>query len=1008
MPMSMRVCFATLLLFAASAPLFAEAPLVLTHPQLVSFEHPEPAFRVEEGRARLQLVRYRAMDGENSLRWSWDAPGSAIRCDVPINYQRRPDRIAGQLSMSAFGVWVYCESPVEGALRFEFGREGQAGCWFDFNLDFTGWRTAWVGFNRDMEGRPDEGMDFLRVRAPEGVPQGAVYLDGIVLSNPMDRRFAMADWQVPFVNRGAGMLARNTELAETPLPPEAEAAGRSPEANAAIAEIERRFQESILGVQDPLTPGGLARLEERFAFWRIAEEEGRIRGRRVWYSFQRNIYPRELHGEINEWFRRGTFRDYTGLMLELARAWHAAPDGETAERVAEMYLAMTRHLLDQGWAEGSALGTVRLLGYQARSWGPAVFLMREVLAEAGLLEAKARALQWYFQARRVVEPVPPERVNLDYFNIESYAHAIALLTLPDGPEKTGLLALFSQWLSEQIAVETPGTTGGFKPDGTAFHHSGHYPGYSFGALSTLGRLFRLMSGTPFALSDEARANYKRALMASRLFCNPQMTIATCGRHPFTGRSIQGMRFAYANFASSGGEGGEPFDREVAAALLRFSPEYMARRMELFGTEDIEPEPWPEGFWTLNYANMGVHWHDRTMVTLKGYSRYVWASEIYHRDNRYGRYQSNGSVLVMYPGGNAASGFAQDGWDWNRLPGTTAPHLPLDLLESPRVGTEMRYSTQTFAGSAHLDNRAGVFGVILEQPDRERYDPEFKARKSVFALGDMLVCLGSGIRAGDEEHNVETTLFQNALPMPDAPVFLNRPAPIAEFPYAADFGEEGGWLVDAVGTGYVLPPGQRAHLRRGWQHSRHNKTKEPTEGDFAVAWIDHGPAPQGASYHYAILLNADADKAADFHARMNRPGEEPYSVLQHDDRAHVVRSGDATGYVCFEAGPLEAEGLVRYVSRPAFVIVRQGDGGIRISVTDPDLNIPIPERRRYLLTDPAVPTIVEVEFAGNWALADGTPAPIETVPPVLSAGNTRLRVTCHHGIPVNLGLRDGGI
>jgi len=80
-----------------------------------------------------------------------------------------------------------------------------------------------------------------------------------------------------------------------------------------------------------------------------------------------------------------------------------------------------------------------------------------------------------------------------------------------------------------------------------------------------------------------------------------------------------------------------------------------------------------------------------MVTLKGYNTDVWCSEIYTKDNRYGRYQSYGSVQILASGrpvNSFASGFVEDGWDWNRVPGTTTIHLPLEKLENPLPGTLM--------------------------------------------------------------------------------------------------------------------------------------------------------------------------------------------------------------------------------------------------------------------------------------------------------------------------------
>lgn len=77
-----------------------------------------------------------------------------------------------------------------------------------------------------------------------------------------------------------------------------------------------------------------------------------------------------------------------------------------------------------------------------------------------------------------------------------------------------------------------------------------------------------------------------------------------------------------------------------------------------------------GFFVYNYGSAGIFRRADWMVTLKGYTTDVWGAEIYAKDNRYGRYQSYGSVQIMGKGNpvsRAGSGFVREGWDWNRLP-----------------------------------------------------------------------------------------------------------------------------------------------------------------------------------------------------------------------------------------------------------------------------------------------------------------------------------------------------
>ena len=68
------------------------------------------------------------------------------------------------------------------------------------------------------------------------------------------------------------------------------------------------------------------------------------------------------------------------------------------------------------------------------------------------------------------------------------------------------------------------------------------------------------------------------------------------------------------------------------------------------------------------------------------SYFVDALQIYLGANLYGRYLAHGSlqILTAAPGQTvtpATSGWQQEGFDWNRIPGVTSIHLPLEQLHS---------------------------------------------------------------------------------------------------------------------------------------------------------------------------------------------------------------------------------------------------------------------------------------------------------------------------------------
>lgn len=102
--------------------------------------------------------------------------------------------------LSAFIVWVYNEKAVDRKITFQFLKDGKVCTSFPFGINFTGWRAAWVCYERDMEGTPEEGMNELRILAPD--VEGELFIDHLIPASKVDARQQAADVQVPFVHKG--------------------------------------------------------------------------------------------------------------------------------------------------------------------------------------------------------------------------------------------------------------------------------------------------------------------------------------------------------------------------------------------------------------------------------------------------------------------------------------------------------------------------------------------------------------------------------------------------------------------------------------------------------------------------------------------------------------------------------------------------------------------------------------------------------------------------------------
>ena len=268
-----------------------------------------------------------------------------------------------------------------------------------------------------------------------------------------------------------------------------------------------------------------------------------------------------------------------------------------------------------------------------------------------------------------------------------------------------------------------------------------------------------------------------------------------------------------------------------------------------------------------------------------------------------------------PVGREASGIVRDGWDWSMWPGTTAIRLSHEQLK--HEGRDRNFSDETFVGGVNLKGQDGVFALKLHDT---RFNTSFRAVKTVFCFDDVLICLGSGIENDDGGHATVTPLFQAAI-SEDRPTGVNGER-VGAIPYAFS-GTTGqkAWLMDSRGNGYVVPDGGELRVQRQVQTSKDYGRDSGGTGAFELAYLDHGPMPQGASYHYAVLVQRSPDRVSAFASAPE------YDVWQRDREAHIVhhRGMKATGYALFDKDVRPTGGPVEAVSLPSLVMVQRSGG-----------------------------------------------------------------------------------
>jgi chondroitin-sulfate-ABC endolyase/exolyase len=904
-----------------------------THPKLLSFEENAAPLQCDPS-AVLKTTTEHYKHGAHSASWKWNKPSAQLTIPQPIGYlKNNPD--PKDNSLSTFIFWVYGKKALEAkTLRFEFLKNNKVCCWFDYGLNFTGWRGAWIAFDRDMQGTPQDGMDELRVTAPN-VNTGELLFDHIILSSYQDVRQHTADFQAPYINQNTKnhwLILNKSWANKFDLPVKNNI---NEEELIGLRKVEENLTKQLL----PKNGIEIEKLRKRFQNYGITPNpDGSVTGKPIFFERYAETYY-SLGGIRNTTIFNPlgqSLKQANDLLLDLAHAYHRAALNENKEEIAAMFVLFTKHLTDQGFTAGSAMGTLHHLGYNMRDYYPAMFLMKDVLIKAGLDQSIQQSMEWFSGTGEVkLKPSEPG-IDIDAFNTSLIGRLSSILMLKDSPEKATYLKSFSRWADNGLRI-APGLSPAIKPDGTLYHHSNHYPAYAIGGTEGAVAVVSLLSKTTYAISQEGHENLKKALLAMRFYCNlTEWPLSLSGRHPDgTGKLIP-EHFSQLALAGSP-DGKEKIDKELASAYMRLTQEKKDAYTKIFTSQGLQPELAPVGNRTFPYSCLSIHRRGDWMVSFRGFSRYLWNSETYETANLYGRYLDFGNMQIMASGkpvSNSASGFRQEGWDWNHWWGTTAMVLPMEQLKANVLNVdtfsgieEMLLSDESYAGGVSLANEQGVFAMKLH--DHDKYNGKLRARKSWFMFDNRIIALGSNIKNESKEFPVETTLFQEENPTTKDSILINNKV-VSAFPFKNQISGNS-TLSDAHGNAYFVKNGN-VRIERKEQHSLDQKTSKPTTGNFTTAVLSHGYAPSNGSYEYAVLIQPTQKEINSFEKA------KPYKVLRCDSIAHIVndKTAQTTGYAFFEAGKSNLKTEILTVSLPCLLMTRREGKSLRLSASDPDL------------------------------------------------------------------------
>ena len=911
---------------------------------VLSFEDGTAPAQSSKGSA-LSVSQEHSKLGISSLKWDWRKHEQYISIKGEIPYlPENPD--PKETSIASFVFWMYSPVLLDGTVRFSFLKDGRECCWFDYYLGFQGWRGSWVGFDRDMQGEPEIGMNEVRIYAPENIRRGTLYFDGLITSSFQDVRYHTPDFHAPYVNEKTDihwLVLNNSWKLALDIPQ------KSSLTDTELQDMKTVKDRFVQLITEKVKEYSFEEAVEMYDSYQLSfNPDGTINGKPIYFIRYGETYLNQGIPDAKQAFTKAgqLLKDLNDKMLRLAVTIMNCKDARQKEELSRMYVNLTRHLLDQGFAAGSGQGTLHHLGYSMRNFYTGPVIMQDVLKEAGLDGDVQQAMEWFSGVGEIKIAPAVLGMDIDAFNTSLMGRVASLLMLEDTPYKYAYMQALARWVDNGMK-HTEGLRPCFKTDGTVVHHRKAYPAYATGGFTGAVNAVWMLAKTSFAVSQESHRNLKDALLAMRFYCYDDIfPLAMSGRHPDGKGAL--IPSHYSRLAMAGSPDGKTeIDEELAAAFRRLAPKSKA-------FASIAPESTPQGTEYYGFSCSMSHRYGEDLVTIAGHSRYLWAAEIYQQANHYGRYLTHGSMDI--------GGFSMLGWDWCHIPGTTAAVLPMDQMKANVLNVdefsgyeEMLISDEWFAGGVTHEGRNGAFAMKLHEHDK--YNGTLRARKSFFAFENRIVCLGTDIENGLAGAPVHTTLFQKSLESSDKNTCCVY---------------EGGVIRDHDGVTYIVKDAD-IHFRSGVQHSLHEESDKPVEGLFEVAYIDHGDIVKDGRYEYVVILPDGSY------------GQQPaYEIVRHDSRVHSVRD-IPTGIV--SAAVFEEDAVDQNIisCTPAMLMYSMKDDAMTLSVANPDLALYEGESdekfdadgkrlersvySRFWIDNACAATTVKVTVEGLWEVSD---------------------------------------
>lgn len=878
--------------------------------QIYSFEDGKvpDGWHITQGKLTVSPQRYKL--GYQSLQVAWQA-GAVLTLPSPQGITQ-----ACKSSNGGITTWIYNESPLESNLTFSFkDKEGKEVCQLPYSLNFKGWRCLWAKFREDMRMNPQAEIQSVEIQLPRTAKDGTFYLDYLEFPKTVSWQ-KMSDAQYKVNQKDYSLISNFIGYRET----KAAVANVQTAQDNEISVIEKRLTEWYLG-------SGAQTSSEWIALRQKNEQEyirkGLQEAKDITIAYSKDgtpigeglfpmCAPNAIDGNKIKMFRNINEK----VLIPLALDYRKNKNPNSLKKALYIYDWYN----DQGWADGSGLGTLCFEKLRSSGYFHSFFLLKDKLTSEQL-ERELKALQWFTMFGTCYQKPTHTGEVADNLRALALPKLIYALSLTDKQERQVALTAYKSYMDNALGL-APGYFGTIKPDFSGYHHRGPYhSAYYPHALYAGALVAYLLHDTPYALSKESMNNLKQGLLTFRFFCaDLDVSAGTVGRFPTKQQILETLLPAFAYVALSQKEP----DKELTAAYKRIlssdvngaTSEYIqdvhsnltytssvgeVELMEKLQQTHIAEEPTPSGSLFMPYSGVMIAKDANTHFNFKGFSRYIWDFESSANENTKGRYLAYGQI-EYFDFKNKRKSFnpQEKDFNWNYIPGATTKVLPDAMLQDKGGSSSghRNFSDESFLTGVHASDQTSMFSFRMHDIT---YDKSFRANKSVFVFGDLLVCLGSDVQNTDSRFPTVTTLFQSFNGevkderTPDGHI-LNEPS----FIYAV---KEGQVQVDRKGA-------------------------------YTLAYINHSTAPASVDYEYYIVKDKNSKLAQHLLST-----DSPIEIVAQNNDAHIVHHKEKE-IVCgalFNATKEYNEQVVKQVNIPlSFVLEKEQEKGYKLSICEPDM------------------------------------------------------------------------